>query len=293
MLKLSARMLGVGVAAAAATLITALPAAAEPALWKVKGPKATVFLFGTVHVLRKDVVWRSPKIDSAFHSAGTLVEEIKGIDDTAAMQPLVMKYGVDPAHPLSTKLDAAGKAKLAAVGAQLGIAPAQLEPLRPWMVALTFSTLPLVKAGYDPKSGVDVLLKDQAASEGKPLDAFETIEQQIHFFADLPQTQEVEYMLSTLDDAAKGTKELDDLVDAWAKGDVERIGALMNSDMRDKYPEIYKVLLVDRNQAFAERIKQMLNGEGTYFVAVGAAHLAGGDSVQADLHKMGVKVERE
>lgn len=279
--------------ALATAVLAALPATAEPALWKVQGPRATVYLFGTVHVLRKDVVWRSPKIDKAFQASGTLVEEIKGVDDAAAMQPLVMKYGIDPAHPLSSKLDDAGKAKLGSVAASLGVPAAQIEPLRPWMAALTFSTLPLVKAGYDPRSGVDVILKGQADAEHKPLEAFETIEQQIKFFADLPQDLEVAYLLSTLDEAAKGTKELDDLVDAWAAGDVERIASLMNTDMRDKYPEIYRVLLVDRNKAFAERIKQLLAGEGTFFVAVGAAHLAGPDSVQADLQKMGVTVERQ
>ena len=100
-----ARLLGLSLLA---TTLLAAPAAAEPALWKLTGPHATVYLFGTVHVLRKDVVWRSAKIDNAFKSAGTLVEEIKGIDDTAAMQPLILKYGVDAAHPLSTKLDAGG-----------------------------------------------------------------------------------------------------------------------------------------------------------------------------------------
>lgn len=287
------RGVAVALAAASALALIVSPAIAEPALWKLQGPHATVYLFGTVHVLRKDVVWHSPKIDGAFHASGTLVEEIKGVDDTAAMQPLVMKYGIDPARPLSSKLDDAGKAKLGSVEASLGVPAAQIEPLRPWMAALLISTLPLVKAGYDPKSGVDVILKNQADAEYKPLEAFETIEQQVKFFADLPQGLEVAYLLSTLDEAAKGTQELDDLVDAWAAGDVDRIASLMNTDMRDKYPEIYKVLLVDRNKAFAERIRRLLAVEGTWFVAVGAAHLAGPDSVQADLQKMGVTVERQ
>lgn len=271
----------------------ALPAAAEPALWKVQGPHATVYLFGTVHMLKKDVVWRSPRIDAAFRSAGTLYEEIKGADDAAALQPLIVKYGIDPAHPLSTKLDASGKAKLAGVEGLIGTPPAQIEPLRPWMAALMFNELPLVKAGYDPKSGVDIVLKNEAAAAGKPLEAFETLEQQVRFFADLPQGQEVEYLLSTLDDAAKGTKELDDLVTAWAAGDVARISALMNADMKDKYPSLYRTLLVDRNRAFAAKIEALLKGEGVYFVAVGAAHLAGPDSVQSDLARDGVKAVRQ
>lgn len=285
---LTCALLGLGVSA-----LLASAAVAEPALWKAQGPRATVYLFGTVHVLKPDTVWRSPKIDAAFQASRSLTEEVVDADDPAAAQPLIQKYGSDPAHPLSSKLDAAGRAKLAAVIAPYGLTPAQLEPLRPWLASLTLSILPLARAGYDPKSGVDVKLKALAAEQHKPLEGFETLAQQIHFFADLPQALETDYLLDTLDEASKGTRELDDLVAAWSAGDVDRIGALLNADMREKYPELYRILLVQRNAAFARQIETLLKGEGTYFVAVGAAHLAGGDSVLADLARDGVKVERQ
>ncbi|MDP9102515.1 MAG: TraB/GumN family protein [Pseudomonadota bacterium] len=279
---------GVGAAA-----LTASTAAAEPALWKVQSAHATVYLFGTVHVLKPTTVWHSPKIDAAFNASGTLYEEIVNADDQAAAQPLIMKYGVDVAHPLSTKLDEAGRAKLAEVAIPLGVSPAQLEPLRPWVASVTISLLPLVRAGYDPKSGVDLKLKALAADQHKPLEGFETLEQQIHFFADLPQKLETDYLLDTLDSAKKGTSELDELVDAWAAGDTPRLEKLLNADMRDKYPELYRILLVQRNQAFAAKIEDLLKGQGTYFVAVGAAHLVGSDGVPADLAKDGLRVERQ
>jgi uncharacterized protein len=279
--------------ATAALAFTATHAAAEPALWKVQGPKATVYLFGTVHVLKPTTVWHSPKIDAAFNASGALYEEIVNADDQAAAQPLIMQYGVDAAHPLSTKLDEAGRAKLAEVTAPLGVTPAQLEPLRPWVASVTISIIPLVRAGYDPKSGVDVKLKALAAEQHKALNGFETLEQQIHFFADLPQKVEVDYLLDTLDNAKKGTGELDQLVDAWAAGDIAQLEKLLNADMRDKYPELYRILLVNRNADFARQIETLLKGEGTYFVAVGAAHLTGTDSVQADLVRDGLKVERQ
>lgn len=289
------RRAALATAAAAALLATASSALAEPALWKATGAHgATVYLFGTVHVLKPTTVWRSPKIDAAFAASKTLWEEIKDADDQAAAQPLIMKYGIDPAHPLSTKIGPEGEAKLAAVGAPYGVQAAQLEPLRPWTAGLTFTMLPLTKAGYDPKSGVDVKLKAEAAAEGKDLKAFETMEQQIRFFADLPQDTEVQFLLATLDDVEKGPGALDQLVDAWAAGDVDKIGALMISDMQAKYPALYKLLLADRNQDFANQLKAVLEGgPTTVFVAVGAAHLAGPDSVEADLEKLGFKVVRQ
>jgi uncharacterized protein YbaP (TraB family) len=268
-------------------------AAAEPALWKVQGPHATVYLFGTVHVLKPTTVWRSPKIEAAFKSAGTLWEEIPNADDAAAIQPLVVKYGIDVAHPLSGKLGPAGKARLQAVETTLGMPATQLEPMRPWLASLMLEVVPLVKAGYDPNSGVDKLLKADAAAAGKPLEGFETLEQQVRFFADLPEKLEVDYLLSTLDEANKGTKELDQLVDAWAAGDTKTLESLLNSDMTQKYPELYRILLVQRNKAFATRIETLLKGEGTVFVAIGAAHLVGPDSVEADLAKDGIIAVRQ
>jgi hypothetical protein len=282
-------ILAAGLAAAA----LALPASAEPALWKVQGPHATVYLFGTVHVLRKTTVWRSAKIETAFKSAGTLWEELKDADDPAAMQPLIFKYGLDPTHALSAKLDPTGQARLTAVEATLGLPPAQLDPERPWLAALTLELVPLVKAGYDINSGVDKALKADADASGKPLQAFETAEQQVRFFADLPQKLEVDYLLSTLDDADKGSGELDALVDAWAAGDTRKMEALLNGDMIKTYPELYRILLADRNKAFAAKIEQLLKGEGVVFVAIGAAHLVGPDSVQADLARDGITAVRQ
>jgi len=277
----------------AAALALAFPAAAEPALWQVKGPHATVYLFGTVHVLKPGAQWRSPKIDAAFKASGVLWEEVQDAGDAAAIQPLVLKYGLDVANPLSSKLDDAGKAKLATAEASLNLQPAQLEPLRPWMAGLTLSVLPVLKAGYDPKSGVDVALKGLATEQGKTVQAFETMEQQVRFFADLPRPLEIEYLLSTVDDVSKGTAELDSMVDAWEAGDTKRLEDILNGDLKDHYPDLYRILLAQRNQAFAETIETLLKGEGVVFVAVGAGHLVGPDSVQADLAKDGFKAVRQ
>jgi len=284
---------GMAVSLAFSILLAAFPAAAEPALWKVQGPHATVYLFGTVHVLKPGTRWRSQKIEAAFKASDVLWEEVKDSDDAEAIQPLVLKYGLDLSKPLSSKLDDAGKAKLAAAEASLNLPQAQLEALRPWMAGLTLTVLPTLKAGYDPKSGADLTLKAMAAEQAKPMQAFETMEQQVRFFADLPQPLEVEYLLSTLDDVSKGTGELDALVDAWEAGDTKKLEALLNSDLKDHYPDLYRILLAQRNQAFADQIETLLKGEGVVFVAVGAGHLVGPDSVQADLAKHGVRSERE
>lgn len=266
---------------------------AEPLLWKVSGPRATLYLFGTVHVLKPDVVWRTPKIDAALQSASVLWLEVPNADDQAVMQPLIAAYGVDAAHPLATKLDPATNAKLDAFLAPLGVNPAQLQTLKPWMVGLAVATLPLVKAGYDLNAGAEHVIKEAMKSTGKPIEGFETAEQQIRYLAEVSPKTELEFLKSSLDEGQKSVSIADALVDAWTSGDEARLEALLNEDLKDTYPDLYRRLIVDRNARFAEKIAELVKGDGVVFVAIGAGHLLGPDSVQADLRKLGLNVVRD
>jgi uncharacterized protein YbaP (TraB family) len=275
------------------TVGLATPAMAEPALWKVTGPDTTIWLFGTVHVLKPDTVWDSPRIDAAIKSADALWLEIPDADDAAAMQGLIVRYGVDPAHPLSSKLDDATRAQFSTFLTGLGADPAQMEPLRPWVAAVMVSTLPLIKAGFDPGKGVEHVVKAQVQAAGKPVQGFETAEQQIRYLADVTPAEELDFFKQSLADGQKATQIVNAMITAWVGGDEPKLEALLNSDMRDGYPNLYKRLIVERNQRFAQKIADLVKGHGVQFVAVGAGHLVGADSIQADLAKLGITAVRQ
>ena len=266
-------------------------ALADPALWKIQRDGATVYLFGTVHVMPKGAPWHYPQLDRALAASDALYVELVD-DDQATMQPLVMQYGIDFAHPLSGELDASDEQRLQVAAQTAGVPAQALDAMKPWMAAVTLTVAPIVKAGFDPESGADKKLRQQFASQGKPVKGLETAEQQIRYFADLSQAVQVSMLRSTLDDYAKADTEIVTLVKDWQQGDVDAIAALENSDMRDKYPVLYKTLLTERNQRWAQQIAQMLDDHQTVFIAVGAAHLAGPDDVQAQLQKLGIHVER-
>jgi uncharacterized protein YbaP (TraB family) len=270
----------------------ASPVLAEPALWAIRDKDSTIYLFGTVHVLRPTTQWRSPKIAKAFQDADDLVMEIEQPEDAATTRALMLKYGVDQAAPLSSKLKPESYAKLQAAAQGMGFPPQALEPMRPWLAALTVSLTPLLKAGYDPESGVEKLLSTQAKAAGKPISAFETMEQQMRFFADMTPAQENQLLESTLDEIDEGPAKVDALVTAWASGDEVELKRQMVDELQNDYPDVYKLLLVDRNHDWARQLKVKLGGAGVSFVAVGAGHLAGPDSLQAELGKLGVQVER-
>lgn len=257
-------------------------ALADPALWKIQRDGTTIYLFGTVHVLPPNTQWHYAALDRALAASDVLYVELVD-DDQATMQPLVMQYGIDLAHPLSSELDAGDEQRLQAAAQTAGIPAPALDAMKPWMAAVTLTVAPIVKAGFDPESGADKKLRQEFASSGKPVKGLETAAQQIGYFANLSQAVQVSMLRNSLDDYAKADTEIATLVKDWQQGNVDAIAALENSDMRDKYPVLYKTLLTERNQRWAQQIATLLQQHKTIFIAVGAAHLAGPDDVQSQL----------
>lgn len=272
-------------------LLTTATALADPALWKIQRDGTTIYLFGTVHVLPKGLQWHYPQLDRALAASDVLYVELVD-DDPATLQPLVMQYGTDFAHPLSGELDAEDQQRLRVAAKAAGVPDQVLDAMRPWMAAVTLTVAPIVKAGFDPESGADKKLRQTFAASGKPVKGLETAEQQIRYFADLPQAVQISMLRNTLDDFAKADTEIAALVNHWQLGDVAAIAELETADMRTKYPMLYKTLLTDRNARWAQQIVQMLPQHRIIFIAVGAAHLAGPDAVQAQLQKLDIPVER-
>lgn len=274
--------------------LLAAPALAHPALWVVTDADTTLYLFGTVHLLPRATDWHFPALDQALADSEALVVEITD-DDKAHMTALVRRYGIDTAHPLASQLSSFERGRLdrAARLADVPGGTAALDIMRPWLAALMLTVAPLTKAGLDPAAGVDIQLRASMTRAGKPVRALESAEQQIRFLADMPQAQQLALLRSTLRDTDRATVNLNALLGAWKAGDDAAMARLQNDLMRREEPRLYQHLLVDRNKLWATRIKAMLDEPGTVFIAVGAAHLAGADSVQAQLAALGVASTRE
>lgn len=270
------------------------PAGADagPALWVIRDADSTIYLYGTVHMLRPTTLWRWARVEQAFDSADEVWLEIANPDDQAALIPLIQQHGLAPDRPLSSLLTAEENARLTEAAASIGVPAAQMNAFRPWLAGLTLSVSPLVKAGYDPNSGVELALKARAEAAGKPVRGLETIDEQVRILAGLPEAEQLAFLRTTLDSYEDATVELDRLVDAWSRGDVRTVERLGVRPMRNESRVVYRAMLVDRNANWAGQIQQMLEGSGTVFIAVGAAHLAGDDSVQRILQRRGVRAVR-
>jgi uncharacterized protein YbaP (TraB family) len=264
---------------------------ADPALWVVKDKDTTIYLFGTIHVLKPGLSWFDDGVKKAFDSSDELVLEMVQ-PDQATMQNIVLSKAYSLSGPtLTERLPEADRGNYLKAMNSLGIPPAAFDRVQPWFAATNLSLLPLMKLGYDPKSGPETVLTEAAATDKKAIEGLETPEQQIGYLAGLPEKVQMAFLESTLKDLPKTEETMNGMVAAWSRGDPDALAKFMNDGLDDS-PELAKTLLFDRNARWAQWIKARLDKPGTVFVAVGAGHLAGRQSVIDQLKTLKIKAKR-
>ena len=260
-----------------------------PALWVIRDADSTVYLFGAVHLLRPGAAWGSDKVDAAFDSASDVWFEVVNPDDQTAMMTAIRDHGLSPERPLSSRLTEPEKARLDAAVRAMGMDPAQIDPMRPWFAAMLVGVTPLTTAGYDPTAGVELNLRARATAAGKTLHGFETLDQQLAGLAGMTDEGQTTYLRHYLAHSDEAVSEMDRLVAGWTVGDLEAVSAYARANGRDISDETHEIFMARRNADWAGQIETLLAGSGTAFIAVGAAHLVGEDSVQALLADKGIQ----
>ena len=276
----------------------AVPATSErasPPIWRLADEDSEIWLLGTFHILPPGLDWRSDAVAAAADAAETYWFEAE-VDTPAAqqktMQIMKLQGRNKPGVTLTSLLGADDGARLAAVAADVGLTMAMLDPMRPWQAFLIISVQFIVAQGFDPAAGVETTLLKEARARGRQLRFFESVDQQLGLFTNLSPQAEKKLLLVTLRDWDKQKADFDALFDAWRTGDAAAIDRLMNEPLLDEAPDIYAILVADRNKVWADQIAEAMSGSGKVLVAVGAGHLVGDGSVPALLREKGFAVER-
>ncbi|MEW9856831.1 TraB/GumN family protein [Novosphingobium sp. M1R2S20] len=264
--------------------------AATPALWKVADEDTTIWLFGTIHILPAGIDWYAGPVAKAFEASDTLVTEIVEASDptvTAAVGRIALS---DPPRNLREQLPPEVRKAYEQAMNEVGLPAGALDANDPWYAAVALSTLPLIKDGYGTVNGAEALLVSQAKARNMPHIGLETPEAQLKLFDTLPQETQVTYLAEVLETFPDLRTEVRRMISAWKAGEADDLARLMNEEESD--PLLMKVLLVDRNKAWASWIHERLQQPGTVFVAVGAGHLAGKQSVQTQLAARQIRAVR-
>lgn len=275
---------------AVAVATTAAKAPAVPALWKIADEDTTIYLFGTIHILPEATDWYSGPVAAAFNSSQLLVTEAI-VDSPAELQKEFMARAMRAdGTTLRQSLPEEERAALEKAMAGLGLPAEALDRFEPWYAALLLSTLPMQNAGYKAGNGVEAQIEILAKEHGLKREALETAAYQIGLFDSLPVDAQRQYLNDVLRQLPTLREDLAKLIEAWKAGKPEELARLLNADETDE--RVRKALLSDRNANWAKWLKTRLDKPGTVFVAVGAGHLAGEDSVQDQLAAEGVRSTR-
>ena len=264
---------------------------ADPALWVVKDADTTIYLFGTIHVLQPGMKWFDGGVKKAFDSSDQVVLEMVAPDATTMQAIVAAKGYAHDGTTLTQKLPENKRAAYAKALADIGLPATALDKLEPWFAAVNLELAPLRKMGFDISNGPEQIITKAAAGAGKPVIGLETAEQQLGFFDGLSMPAQVKFLTSTVEEVPNLGKQIDTMVDYWAKGDPDGLAAVLNDDLTDS-PELEKILLIDRNKHWADWIDQRMKQPGVVFIAVGAGHLAGQNSVLVQLKTHHLTAER-
>ncbi len=263
---------------------------AQPALWKVSDADTTIYLFGTIHLLPEGIEWYDGAIATAFEAADELVTEIPDLPQDQTMA-LSQRMGALPqGQTLREQMSEDERAKFENALQELKIPVAAMDGFKPWLASVAITTVPLMQAGYNLENGVEAQLDKRNKALGRPRSGLETLEYQLGIFDTLSTEVQKAYLFETIESLPSMPQEVDKMVAIWSRGDAGELAALLNDTLIN--PVLYKALLTDRNRSWAAWIDDRLDRRGTVFIAVGAGHLGGRDSVQDFLGKAGIKVVR-
>ncbi len=237
----------------------------HPALWVVNRGGTIIYLFGTFHALDGKSDWFEQSVRTALSQSDQLMLE------TLVPEPAPVRLP-PRVLPLQTK---------------------PVVSLAPSASSLLASSRTVMTAGHSQGMstdlGADAILRAAAEQSGKPVGGLESFQFQLNMFNKLQDSPKP--VVPDAKTIRALSQVLAQLEAAWSRGDLDSFTPML-MQMRSQSPETYKTMFVERNAKWARWIANRLNSPGTVFVAVGAGHLSGPDSLQNQLAALGVKSAR-
>ncbi|WP_251358637.1 TraB/GumN family protein [Kangiella sp. TOML190] len=273
------------------------PAVAQdytPAIWKIEHSGKTSYLFGSIHVGKKDMYPLPEKVMQAFAASDTLAVEanINKVDQMEMAQ-MIQQMALDLENPLPTVLTEKTKAKYDEYCETQAATCNMVRVFEPWMAAMTIEVMGVVQAGYSENYGVDKFFIKGA--ESKEIAELESIKEQLTLLDEMPKALQ-DYMV--LGAVSKDVEDFELLMDAWKTGNMDEVLEKAEQEAKelgvpeDIMNQFNDIFLYKRNQVMADGIADLINQGKSVFAVVGAAHYAGKNSVNQYLEAKGFTVER-
>ncbi len=267
---------------------SAPPKAAQPEaprprkvfLWKVDSPQNTVYLLGSIHLLKESDYPLATQINDAYDDAEKLVFEVDlGNLKSSQMQSLIMeKATAKDGKTLQDRLTPETYTLATEKASEIGLPIEAFANFKPWFFSLSLITLKLQRLNFNPENGVDQYFFKKATADGKEVLALEKIEDQFNLFDGFSAGDQEQYIRQTIDELETLETSFQEMVAAWKTGDDQTLATLLLESFKE-YPDLEDQIFGARNRKWMTTIEPLLQKEDDYLVVVGAGHLVGKDSV--------------
>lgn len=296
-----------------------LPVGKRHFFWKVSDDNSSLWVLGSIHFADSSFYPLDSVIETAFANAEELAVEIDLSDDSTSNE-VAAKMLQDGMLPKGTTLNSVLPRNLwnslDSLCAAWNFPIMALQRLRPWFAATTLSAVAIQRAGIQAEYGIDAVLMDRAATEGKAIVGLETADDQVGALsgagedstAGQSDSAGIYYLKTTLREIAGLDSMVTQMMRAWKTGNDSLLRVVMNEEFCDDREggcetdsesekklkdDLENRIYTSRNAKMAESIATFLAEDRNVFVVVGAAHLAlDEDNVIELLRRKGLKVQR-
>jgi uncharacterized protein YbaP (TraB family) len=275
------------------TLLLPLLSHAKTSIWQVSDGKNTVYLGGTFHMLKASDYPLPKEFEQVYKKVNWLVFEtdMDQLESSEFQQKFLKSMTLPTGQILADHLSAEAYAELIRYAAKNNMDTGRLQRFKPQMIGLIITIEELQKYGLTAP-GVDNYIGEKAREDGKVVTKLESTDDQIRYISTMGEGNESNLILQTLADIKDLPKELDAMSSAWRSGDDKALFESGIKPMLDDYPNIYKSLLVERNNNWMEKIEKLIAQPEEKFILVGALHLIGQDGLLQQLKDRGYQVQQ-
>jgi hypothetical protein len=273
-------------------LLGSLTAHAGSPVWAIHGDHNTVYLAGSVHLLKAGDSRLPPAFDHAYGGSKAIVMEL-AIDKVDPMQAAgwLMEHAMlKEGTTLRATIGDVRYRRVSAEAERLGVPMEAADMLEPWALGLQLLEMQYMHLGFDPQQGVEQQLQHKAQADGKPITGLETMDEQLAVLQRLSYPDQARFLDMIVTEMQDVQSETDSVVTAWRNGDSAKLSALL-SDEYKSFPMLYRLLVTDRNKRWVPQIEKLLHGNQDYFVVVGALHLVGDGGLLELMRRDGYKAE--
>jgi uncharacterized protein YbaP (TraB family) len=266
---------------------------AKSCLWKVTSETGSLYVQGSVHLLKASHYPLDPAIERAYAESKVLVLEVdmQEMASPETQQKILKKALLPAGQSLKELINKTTFQQLETACAQANLPFSTLAPFKPWFAAMTLTLVKTQKMGFEPQYGLDKYFYDKARAEAKNVIGLETVDFQINLFDSLSGSKPDDFIAHTLAELATLEQDLEQLDSAWISGNIQTVGTIMAKSFED-YPDLYNTFVLNRNKRWVKKLDGLLKKSSTHMVVVGAGHLPGKGGLLELLKNKGYVIEQ-